>query len=153
MTLITARTRGLGSLEHDLTRLNPRRGRQAMRRIWRLKQRATISRILRTQVDGRGAGFKPLAPKYKRAKARKVGVRPILVRSGRMVRSLSGGSGRHRVIRAFRMEFGSRVEYSGYHADGTRAMPQRDFIGWSEAELDEAEILITNMLADQLEGK
>lgn len=75
---------------------------------------------------GRTGGWAPLSDRYASDKVRRFGSQPILVATGRLKESLTGGAGR-----IFRQEgnetlrFGTSVPYGVYHQSGTSRMPQR----------------------------
>jgi hypothetical protein len=74
-------------------------------------------------------GWRALSPKYAAWKLKHYGPRNILVRTGRMQRSLRMGAGEN-IFRAFktRVEMGSSVDYMPYHQRGTRRMPRRQVL-------------------------
>ncbi len=122
----------------------------AMHKAARYMQGAVIARILRSQRDAGGARFTPLSPAYKQRKARTVGVRQILVRSGRMVRSLSGGSDRILEVWADGFKYGTQVPYADYMARGTNTVPERDFISWNTDNLEHIELILLEHVMDEL---
>lgn len=83
------------------------------------------------QTEG-GAGdsgpWVALSPRYAATK----GGGGILVRSGALMASLTGGSGELREETKDSLRIGSGVKYGLYHQLGTRRMPQRKVIDLSE---------------------
>ncbi len=75
---------------------------------------------------GRTGGWAPLSDRYATDKARRFGSQPILVATGRLKDSLTGGSGfisRQEGNESLR--FGTQLGYGTYHQTGTSKMPQR----------------------------
>lgn len=122
----------------------------AIRQAARYFQSAAIQRIRRAAADADGSPFAPLSARYARQKARKVGQRPILVSSGRLIRSLSSGSERILEVRPDGFSYGTRVPYAGHHASGTSKMPRRDFISFGAADLERIEVMLLEHLVAQL---
>lgn len=77
---------------------------------------------------GRTGKWKPLTANYARWKAVQFPGAPILQRTGRLMRSLTGKTS-DTVIEKKEQEFaiGSRVPYGKYHQTGTRARPPISF--------------------------
>jgi len=90
-------------------------------------------RIELEQFDSEGARgggkWQALSPAYRKWKQVHYPGRPILVRTGRLKRSLSvigaGGGDSIRDFRPLELTLGSRVPYGIYHQRGTRKMPSR----------------------------
>ncbi len=74
-----------------------------------------------------GQVWQPLSKGYAKWKAKKYPGKPILQRSGRLLRSLSviGGADSVREQQPLSLTLGTRVPYANYHQRGTRKMPQR----------------------------
>lgn len=73
-----------------------------------------------------GDGWAPLNPAYAERKRKKYGALPILIRTGRLLKSFIGEGGEHiKHIAATEAEFGSAVPYAQYHQTGTDRMPRR----------------------------
>lgn len=115
---------------------------EAMREGVRHMQARAIARIRRESTDADGGSFAGLSEKYRRRKARTVGVRPILVAQGKLIRSLSSGRDRIMEVGPNGFKYGSRVAYAGFHVDGTGKMPARDFLSFSDADLREMELIV-----------
>lgn len=77
----------------------------------------------------RSTKWAPLGSKYAKQKARRFPGRKMLVRTGRLKRSLSvigsGGSDQIRDADQTSLTLGSRVDYGIYHQRGTPRMPAR----------------------------
>jgi phage gpG-like protein len=74
-----------------------------------------------------GSRWKPLSEKYRKWKERHYPGKPILQRSGRLLRSLSviGGGDSIREQEPLSLTLGSRVPYATYHQRGAGKLPQR----------------------------
>lgn len=73
-----------------------------------------------------GEPWAPLNPAYAERKRKQYGALPILIRTGRLLKSFIGEGGEHiKRITADEAEFGSAVPYAQYHQTGTDTMPQR----------------------------
>lgn len=85
---------------------------------------------------GRTGGWAPLSPDYAAQKALRYGSQPILVASGRMMRSLTtpGAGSINRKIGRDSLEFGTSVPYAIFHQKGTSRMPQRRIIDLTESD-------------------
>lgn len=87
------------------------------------------------QTEG-GAGetgeWAPLSPRYAEWKARHYGGKGILVRTGSLLASLTGGPGSLIEQSKDSLRIGSTVKYGLYHQFGTRKMPQRKVIDLSD---------------------
>lgn len=101
--------------------------RPAWPEIERIFFRATLE-----QFDTEGARstkWAPLSPNYAKQKARRFPGRQILVRTGRLKRSLSvigsGGGDQIRDEEATSLTLGTRVDYAIYHQRGGRRLPAR----------------------------
>lgn len=81
------------------------------------------------EVEGAAPGFRawtPLSPRYAAQKRRAGYAGGILVRTGRLRASLTGGSADSITrIKPQDLEVGTRVPYAKYHQGGTRKMPAR----------------------------
>jgi phage gpG-like protein len=81
-----------------------------------------VIRMVKDNIGQQGfyfGTFRPLAPSTVRQRGSK---RPILIRSGRMVRSFTGKADKNS------MTLQNKTEYAKYHQSGTRKMPQRKLI-------------------------
>lgn len=80
-----------------------------------------------TSEGGRSTKWAPLSAKYAKQKARRFPGRQILVRTGRLKRSLSvlGGGDQIREAEATSLTLGSRVDYGIYHQRGAGRLPKR----------------------------
>ena len=88
-----------------------------------------------------GAAWKPLAP----ATVARKGHSKILIETGRLKKSLTGGGGDAVRATSHRgLVFGTSVPYAAYHQSGTTRIPQREHTGMSEATLNQ----IVNAVAD-----
>lgn len=75
---------------------------------------------------GYGSGrWAPLSPAYAARKRIEYPSTPILVATGTLRRSLTGGDGYISFIESDRAVFGSDVPYAGFHQSGTATMPAR----------------------------
>ena len=73
-----------------------------------------------------GEKWEALNPEYAKRKLKKYGPLPILIRTGRLIKSFIGEGGEHvKIIRPDYAEFGSSVPYAQWHQKGTDKMPQR----------------------------
>ncbi len=85
----------------------------------------TIEEQFRTQ-GGRSGGWAPLSDRYAADKLRRFGSSPILVATGALKESLTGGSGFiQRQEGNESLRFGTQLGYGVYHQSGTSKMPQR----------------------------
>ena len=78
---------------------------------------------------GQSGGYAPLSPAYKAWKDANKPGRPILVFSGRLVKSFLDPRSRFMSVKTTRrgsaLEISSTVKYARYHQEGTRKMPAR----------------------------
>ena len=99
-----------------------------------------LARAEGTQFRTEGAyasgGWAPLSPAYAARKARAYPGKPILERTGRLVRSLTSPTAPDAIRRSepHLMEFGTSVPYGRYHQTGTRFMPRRRPVELPETE-------------------
>ena len=87
-----------------------------------------------TQGAHASGGWRPLKPATVRAKQR-AGMRPqILQRTGSLLDSLTVEDDGNQVlqVRPDSLTFGSKLPYSGYHQRGTRHMPRRAPLAFTE---------------------
>lgn len=85
----------------------------------------TIAEQFRTE-GGRTGGWAPLSDRYALDKVRRFGAAPILVATGALKDSLTGGSGFiQRQEGNESLRFGTSLGYGVYHQSGTSRMPQR----------------------------
>lgn len=91
-------------------------------------------RQFRSEGRAFSGGWSPLSPKYAAWKARHYPGKPILERTGELLRSLTERPLDVEVILPDRMVIGSAVTYGRYHQNGTPRMPQRRPVELSEAE-------------------
>lgn len=74
-------------------------------------------------------GWSPLSPKYASWKSARVPAAPLMVRSGRLFRSVTElEDSQVNVIRDNGAEFGTSVEYAKFHQYGTSKMAKRRVI-------------------------
>lgn len=85
---------------------------------------------------GRTGGWAALSPRYAEDKLQRWGSQPILVASGRMRQSLTGGGAGSvsRQIGGDTLEFGTSVPYARFHQSGTSRMPQRRIMDLADAD-------------------
>jgi len=82
---------------------------------------------------GAGGKWKALSTKYAVRKQKKWGGVPILQASGRLYKSLTSQTGDSVVEKtAQELTIGTSLKYAGYHQKGTRKMPQREPISFTE---------------------
>ncbi len=75
---------------------------------------------------GRTGGWAPLSARYAADKSRRFGSQPILVATGALKESLTGGSGGiARQEGNTSLRFGTQLGYGRFHQTGTSNMPQR----------------------------
>lgn len=75
---------------------------------------------------GASGKWQSLKPAYATVKARHYGNKPILERTGRLMRSLTSKTGDSVEIQAQQeLTLGTRVPYAGYHQSGTGRMARR----------------------------
>lgn len=88
--------------------------------------------LIREQFDtegGRTGGWAPLSEKYAADKIRRFGSQPILVASGNLKESLTGGSGMiARQEGNESLRFGTQLGYGSFHQTGTSRMPRRQIL-------------------------
>ncbi len=88
-----------------------------------------LQQAIKEQFDtegGRTGGWAPLSERYASDKVRRFGNQPILVATGALRQSLTGGSGgiaRQEGNNA--LLFGTELGYGRFHQTGTSSMPQR----------------------------
>lgn len=91
-------------------------------KIFRKMERAHFS----SQGSRSGQAWAQLSERYKAAKARRFGGKPILRRTDRLYNSLVNEGGEHiKNISKMRGEYGTRVPYGIHHYFGTGTMPAR----------------------------
>lgn len=75
-----------------------------------------------------GARWQPLSARYAKWKAKRYPGKPILQRTGRLLRSLSvvGGPDSVRIVEPMSLTLGTRMPYAGYHQRGAKRLPQRE---------------------------
>lgn len=100
-------------------------------------ERQTKVRIASTKTAPDGARWAPLAASTVKQK----GNRNILVDVGRLAGSISYSVAGDVVI------VGTSVSYAGFHQGGTSRMPQREFLGLSEANVSEVETVAASVIA------
>ncbi len=102
--------------------------------------RGEFYQIMKEQFGSEGASgksgkWKPLTPKYKAIKDMKFGPLPILQRTGKMYRSMTGQSPDSVVEEsAQEMSIGTKVSYAAYHQRGSGRLPKREVISLTEAQ-------------------
>lgn len=75
-----------------------------------------------------GRAWRPLDAEYGSWKSERFPGAGMLVRSGKLFRSLTDLKGAGNVIRPRSAEFGTTVEYAKFHQQGTRHMPKRQIV-------------------------
>ena len=99
-----------------------------------------FGRIMPAQFESQGAygagGWAPLSPAYAAWKEANYPGRPILVLSGLMKESLTGGGNAYTIkqIAPLRLEVGTRISYALKHQQGGGRVPQRKIISLTEAD-------------------
>lgn len=102
--------------------------------FWRIEEGQFKSENAR----GASGQWKPLSRPYAKRKAQRYGVKTILRASDRLQSSLAGQTGDTALFKD-KMEFGigTNLEYARYHQTGTKKMPKRPVIDFSESQKDE----------------
>lgn len=86
-----------------------------------------------TWFDTEGQGtWAPLNPRYAAQKERRWPGRPILVASGALLESVTGGTGFVKIITPTALALGTNIPYAIYHQRGTTYMPRRAVIDLSK---------------------
>lgn len=101
------------------------------------------------KAEGGASGkWKALTPAYQRVKVRKWGNQPILTASGALYRSLTqeGTQGSTFSETPQEMEIGTTIKYAGFHQSGTRKMPARPILDFT----DEQESQLMKPIQDKL---
>jgi phage gpG-like protein len=97
--------------------------------------------------------FAPLSPRYARYKAKHYPNAPILVRTGRLFRSLTTNTDDTIAdIQPDHLTFGTRVPYALYHQLGTRKMPARPPIKLSKPIQTQLLTILRNYLIQEGES-
>ena len=97
--------------------------------------------------------FAPLSPRYARYKAKHYPGAPILVRTGRLFRSLTTNTDDTIAdIQPDHFTFGTRVPYALYHQLGTRKMPARPPIKLSKPIQTQLLTILRNYLIQEGES-
>jgi phage gpG-like protein len=97
--------------------------------------------------------FAPLSPRYARYKAKRYPGAPILVRTGRLFRSLTTNTDDTIAdIQPDHLTFGTRVPYALYHQLGTRKMPARPPIKLSKPIQTQLLTILRNYLIQEGES-
>jgi phage gpG-like protein len=97
--------------------------------------------------------FAPLSPRYARYKAKRYPNAPILVRTGRLFRSLTTNTDDTIAdIQPDHLTFGTRVPYALYHQLGTRKMPARPPIKLSKPIQTQLLTILRNYLIQEGES-
>jgi phage gpG-like protein len=97
--------------------------------------------------------FAPLSPRYARYKAKRYPGAPILVRTGRLFRSLTANTDDTIAdIQPDHLTFGTRVPYALYHQLGTRKMPARPPIKLSKPIQTQLLTILRNYLIQEGES-
>jgi phage gpG-like protein len=89
-------------------------------------------------AEGEHGPWAPLSPAYLERKFHDVGAEPILVRSHRMIDSLltdTDDTVKNMMPQA--LQFGTVVEYAGFHQTGTGKMPARRLFDFTEPQRKE----------------
>lgn len=73
-------------------------------------------------------GWAPLSPRYLLWKTAHYGPKPIMVRTGNLMESLTGAPMRVSRITPKEAILGTDVRYAHFHQDGTRKMPKRKIV-------------------------
>jgi phage gpG-like protein len=147
-----------GVRELDRTFLGVGQTISDLRPVWEYAERAFYA-IEREQFAsqggaGRSGKWKELSAAYAKAKAKAYPGMPILQRTGRLMRSLTGNTG-DSVLEKREQEFsiGSKVPYGRYHQSGTSKMPQRSPINFSEPQRTAMQKELQKGLLTVLRGK
>ncbi len=95
------------------------------------------------------------ALKRPRSGKRHAGSTPLPLRNTGllMAATLAAGAEHVDVRTDSSMEWGSSVEYAGWQNFGTRTIPARQFVGWSEPLLQEVEAILLDYAARQAGAK
>jgi phage gpG-like protein len=111
---------------------------------------------------GKSGKWQALSPGYAKAKQKRYGSRPILTASGTLYKSLTSANASGAVVEmtAQELTLGTSVKYVGYHQRGTKRMPRREPISFTneqEKQLmkpiqDKLKQLIANAKLTQLRG-
>lgn len=112
---------------------------------------------LRQIAHGQHGDYQRLSPVYKARKARKYPGRPLLVITGRTVRSMTDSRSRDFVEKVRHggktMELGTDYEIAGYHQKGTRRMPARPLFRLTRRVAERMAEIISEALTDGLGKK
>lgn len=102
----------------------------------------------RSQGGYGGDPWAPLAP----STARRRGAAPILIRSGALLDSLTGGAGFVEEVHPMQVRMGSAVPYGRYHQLGTMYMPARSPIRLPESEKQKWMKIMHRYVVKQIKG-
>ncbi len=145
---------GLGSVKALIAGLLERL--RSLRPAWGDVVREVWSGEAERFAAGGDPAWPPLNPTYAAWKAKRFPGRPLLVRTGRLYRSLTGrGTGADaRVALGDReVRIGTRVPYTVWHVRGTQNMPVRDPMGMSPATFEAISARIAQHIFEPLEGR
>lgn len=93
--------------------------------------------------------YEALDPEYAKAKAKKFGTKPILVRTGDLKRSIVGRGTIMATSRGFRISWPDSTGYGRYHMNG-EGVPRRDFITPNAADLLELRAVVQRMVTEEV---
>lgn len=110
---------------------------------------------LRQMTHGQRSGdWKRLSPVYRAQKAKKYPGRPLLVITGRTVRSMTDSRSRDFIEKVKHggrtMEIGTDYEIAGYHQKGTKRMPARPLFRLTRRVAERMSEIISEALTDGL---
>lgn len=89
--------------------------------------------------------------KRKRPPGHNSGTRPLIDFGNLMLSLISDGEGHIEVITGDTATFGTRVDYARYHQDGTRLIPQREFLDVNDDQATLAAELVGEHLVERIE--
>lgn len=116
--------------------------------------RASTRRNFDTEGANSGTRWHPLSPRYGTWKAKHYPGKPILQRSGVMMRSLTDdGPGGIYETRPSAMAWGTAVPYARWHQDGTtKGLPARPIIRLTDADQEDMTRLVHRFLLESARG-
>lgn len=108
----------------------------------------THSDYFGNQADPNGSPWAPLAPVTVKNKGHSI----ILIETTEMFKSVTNRkhSGHVETITPDSLSWGTDDPKAVFHKEGTSRMPQRPFVGWSEASVDSACDVIADAAVTQL---
>lgn len=107
--------------------------------------------IFAERFKAQGPGWAPLSPAYAAWKQKHAPGKPILELTGALVGAMTGDRGWEQHVTAQSLEAGTNLPYAGAHQTGTKRMPARPIIAFTDKDAADFGAIITTYLTKKAE--